>query len=47
MSESNKSNISFDATEIILFLWVLLCAGTPDLYDAIMYCLTSGKVPLP
>jgi hypothetical protein len=28
----------------ISFLWILLCAGTPDLYDAIQFALTDGAL---
>ena len=43
--DRNKSEINLGG--MVLFLWILLCAGTPDLYDAIMYWLTNGAIGLP
>lgn len=41
-------NISSDALLLIfLFLCLLLFAGTPDLYDVVLYRLSDGKVALP
>jgi len=43
---TNNQKYSDGGLTIVIFLWILLCAGKPDLYDAIMFALTSGKVPL-
>ena len=51
MSDNNKRPINIDVTGalflIFLFVLILLFAGTPDLYDVILYRLSDGAVTLP
>lgn len=43
-SKTDWSDVAFIAFFALL---VLLFAGTPDLYDVILYSLSDGAAPLP